>query len=138
MNDNDHFSFLLCRELEIKAPEYDRGTGYYTMDFRDFSIRCKDIPFGAYWQTEIGELPEERRETLLMSLMHYHLLGIGTGKGVFGFDEERKRLTFSLCADYRSDYPTFKEITEHFVNYADYWKGELQKAEKGEPSVLTK
>lgn len=73
----------------------------------------------------IGELPDRNREDFYLLLMRANFLGQGTNGYVLGMDKEEKYLTLSSKIPYDVNIKGFKEYIEDFVNFVDYWRGEL-------------
>ena len=73
----------------------------------------------------IGALPERNREDFFLLLMRANFLGQGTNGHVIGMDKEEKFLTLSSKIPYDVNVKGFKEYIEDFVNFVDYWRGEL-------------
>jgi hypothetical protein len=73
----------------------------------------------------IGKLPEGNREDFYLLLMRANFLGQGTNGFVLGMDKEEKYLTLSSKIPYDVNVKGFKDYIEEFVNFVDYWRGEL-------------
>ena len=93
------------------TPSHDLSFG--TFD-RGFTLNCI-----------IGEPPTRNKEDFYLLLMRANFLGQGTGGHIIGMDKEEKHLTLSSSIPYDVDVKRFKEIVEDFVNFVDYWRGEL-------------
>ncbi len=119
----------LVDELEL-AP-YAEKEGKFQLMLGTVSVSFKELDPGLLLFSQLGSVPEKKREELFILLMKANFLGQGTGGGVIGLDGEEKFLTLSLAIPYDVNYGAFKEAVEDFVNYADYWRKELaQHAEK--------
>jgi hypothetical protein len=75
----------------------------------------------------IGQLPEKNKEDFYLLTMRANFLGQGTNGHVIGMDKEEKFLTLSSKIPYDVDVKGFKNYIEDFVNYVDYWRGELSR-----------
>ncbi|MBS3904020.1 MAG: type III secretion system chaperone [Simkania sp.] len=83
------------------------------------------LDYGFALHCMIGTPPPRNKEDFYLLLMRANFLGQGTGNAVIGMDKEEKYLTLSSMIPYDVDIKRFKEIIEDFVNFVDYWRGEL-------------
>lgn len=123
--------------LGFDQASYPDENKIYSLDFgKDLVVRYSDLHPGVNFMSILGKLPDKNREVLVSSLMHLNLFGNGTGGGVFGYSEENKSLTFTTAVPYRLQFGEFKNALEDFVNFVDFWKSELARAQTGEKSLL--
>lgn len=124
--------------LNLEKGVYPDENKVFSLDLgQDLIVRYNDLHPGLYMVSYLGPLSEKNRETFLIALMHMNLFGNGTGKGVIGYDDEIKLLTFSQVVPYRLQFEEFKNALEDFINYVEFWKTELNKASQGMASILT-
>lgn len=91
------------------------------------SIYLKDLDPGIFFYARLLELPNQKREDLLMELGTANYLGQSTGEGIIGLDAEEKFLTFSHEVVYDIPYKEFTELLEDFINFLEFWRQEIQK-----------
>ena len=89
------------------------------------NIALKDLSPGFYFSSDIGPLPEKKKEDFLMRLMKANFLGQVTGGASLGLKEDESCLTLSLSLPYEMNYRAFKDSLEEFINFVDYWKKEI-------------
>lgn len=136
--DIQKFTDQLIELLKLDVDPNPDENKFYLLDLDDgLSVRYTDLNPGVYLVSTLGPLAQKNRETTLVSLMHLNLFGNGTGGAVIGYDEEINLLTFSQAVAYRVEFEEFKNILEDFINYVDYWRKELKKAELDQKSILT-
>lgn len=132
------FTEKVLELLGFNQSAYPDEDKLYSIDFGEgVVVRFSDLHPGVQFMGEIGDLPKSNQEVVLASLMHLNLLGNGTYGGVIGYDEHIKALTFTHAVPYRLNFGEFKNALEDFVNYIEFFKGQLFKAESGEKSLLT-
>jgi hypothetical protein len=128
----------IIKILNLDQGAYPNENKMYSLDLGDdLVVNYGDLHPGVYMVSYLLPLDVKRREVFSVSLMHLNLFGNGTGGGVIGYDEETKLLTFSQAVPYRLQFEEFKNALEDFINYVEFWKTELTKADKGESSLLT-
>ncbi len=127
----------ILEQLGMNEGGYPDDHKIYHIDFgNNLIVRYNDLDPGVYFNSDLVVLESKNREAFLMSLMHLNLFGRGAQGAVFGYDEGIKQLTLSLAVPYRLKFKEFKNILEDFVNYIEFWKTELTKAQMGQKSVL--
>ena len=118
----------LFKDLNLELPEKAEDKSYLLSINEDVEIKIIDLDGGFYFHTNLLYLKEEeKKEDLFMYIMKANLLGQGTGKATIGMDKDEKFLTLSYDIPYEVKYMEFKEKLEDFVNYALYWKSEIQR-----------
>ncbi len=132
------FTEQLSETLDLKQELQPDDNKIYTLRVsKDLVIQYADLNPGLNLMSYLEPLPNENRETFLMTLMRVNLFGKGTGGGVLGYDEESHLLTFMQALPYTLTYKHFKEAIEDFINYVELWKEELHKLKDGKTSLLT-
>lgn len=112
-------------ELDINPSKLDPMS--YQIDLTlDLSITIKATDPGYFVQVPIYQIPEVEAETLYMNLMEANLFGQGTGGGVLGISSNGNQFVFSKKILQDLNYQEFKEKIEEFINYADFWRVEIQ------------
>ena len=81
---------------------------------------------GGEMRVLLAPLPEEGREVVLSHLMQANYLGQGTGGGVLGIAEDSRSFTFSRRLQRDIGSKELQERIEEFVNYAEYWREQLE------------
>ena len=115
----------LFKELDLGTlPSLDEEKRYH-FKLSHFDIALKELDVGYYFFSEIGPLPQNKKEDFLMRVMKANFLGQGTGGAAIGLKEDESCLTLSLSLPYEMNYKAFKESLEDFVNYIGYWKQEI-------------
>lgn len=121
----------LVNDLELQEQPLRNEVGTYSLKLTSqMQIDLKELDPGCFFYTQIYPMFQVKQEELLIYLMKANLLGQGTGEGVIALDEQEKFLTLSLTLPYDMNYTSFKHALEDFVNYADYWKEELERFKK--------
>lgn len=137
-NEIQQFTEQLSETLDLKEELQPDENKIYTLRIsRNLVIQYADLNPGLNLMSYLEPLPNENKETFLMTLMRVNLFGKGTGGGVLGYDEESRLLTFMQAFPYTLTYKHFKEAIEDFINYVELWKAELQKLKDGKTSLLT-
>lgn len=126
----------LMSDLELAPLAPKDENQLFHVDFgSEMRVSIKEVDEQVLFTTKIGDLPEPKREELVILLMKANLLGQGTGGSAIGLDASEKFLTLSLAIPYDINYKLFRDSIEDFTNFADYWRKELlrhtQEAEKG-------
>ena len=118
----------LCQELRLENVPVDEHLIHH-LKINSYQISMKDLDPGCYLFSNLGSLPEKKKEDFLMLLMKANFLGQGTGGAAFGLKEDESFLTLSLSLPYEMNYKAFKDSLEDFVNFIDYWKKEIVRFE---------
>lgn len=95
----------------------------------DHKIWVKDINPGVLFKSTIGAMVSSPNENFFMYLMKANFLGQGTGGSVISLSPDEKFLTLTNLIPYEVNYRIFRDKLEDFVNYLEYWKGEIKKTE---------
>ena len=119
----------LCQELELGTLAPIDENRFHHLKISSYPISMKDLDPGCYLSSNIGPLPEKKKEDFFMLLMKANFLGQGTGGAAFGLKEDESCLTLSLSLPYEMNYKAFKDSLEDFVNFVDYWKKEIVRFE---------
>jgi len=119
----------LCQELELGTLDPIDENHFHHLKISSYPISMKDLDPGCYLASNIGPLPEKKKEDFFMLLMKANFLGQGTGGATFGLKEDESFLTLSLSLPYEMNYKAFKDSLEEFVNFVDYWKKEIVRFE---------
>jgi hypothetical protein len=80
-----------------------------------------------FLRANVSDMPETKKEDLLIYLMKANLLSQGTGGSKIGLSDNEKTLTLLFRMDYEVDYKQFKENIEEFINYLNFYKEEVIK-----------
>lgn len=128
----------LCNSLQISEVPTPGEDGTYGLDINpETRLEVKDTGERIFLRAKICNAPHIDKEGLFMHLMAANLLGQGTGGAVIGLTEEKEDLTLSLCLTYDLNDIIFKERIEDFVNYLDFWRGEIERfRRRAEDSIL--
>ena len=119
----------LSQELNLGPIALPDEQKIHRVTIGSLSIALKDLNPGFYFSSDLGPLPQKKKEDFLMRVMKANFLGQGTGGGALGLKEDESCLTLSLSLPYEMNYKVFKDSLEEFVNFADYWKKEIARHE---------
>lgn len=116
------------RQHKFPIPEKSKE-GFYEMQIGKMKhpILLKDIEPGLYFSSRLSPPPKKDREDFFIYLMKANFLGQGTGGSVIGMEKDENYLTLSLTLSYEVSYNMFKENLEDFLNYVEFWQGEIEK-----------
>lgn len=115
----------LFQELELGTVAPIDEHHFHHLKISSYPIALKDLDPGCYFSSNIGSLPEKKKEDFLVMIMKANFLGQGTGGATLGLKEDESFLTLSLSLPYEMNYKAFKDSLEDFVNFIDYWKKEI-------------
>jgi hypothetical protein len=118
----------LGTELGLVIPPADESKNFKII-FNEIGVTVRHLdPSGIYFYAPLLPLPVKDREVFLIQLMKANLMGQGTGGGVIGLKDDDSLLTLSLALPYDMNYKAFRQALEEFVNYVEYWKGQIKTA----------
>ncbi len=122
----------LCKELELDGlPQAEGGTYLLPLDDTN-SIRIADINPGVYLTASLGPCPTGRkRGELFTLLMMSNLFGFGTSHAVLGLDARGEGCTLSFVLHDATDYRSFYDSLEEFLNQVDFWTEEIRGFQEG-------
>lgn len=127
---------ILLRDTEkylgLKAKEGKQGReGSFMLKIPErFEVWVRETPEGILLESTLAPMPEIRdKESLFIYLMKANLFGQGTGGTVIGLDGNEKNLTLSQLLPYEVNYALFRDKLEAFINYLEFWQGEIEKRE---------
>lgn len=124
---DDYMSqFQTSFELNDPVPQEDEGVWRLWLS-EDLSIVISDQEPGFHFYAKLCEVGQSKLEELFTILMVNNLFGLGTGGGVLGLDETGKVATLSFTREEKTDYRDFERDIEEFMNYAEFWKREIEK-----------
>ncbi len=123
----ESFAQTLAKELQLTHLSVENRSCNLYIDPITTCIR--ELDTGLHFTATIRDIPKQEREKVFAKLLHACILGQGTGGAVIGIDTSETYLTLSLAISRECSYPDFKEKLEEFVNYATYWKEELDELE---------
>jgi len=118
------FMRQLRHDLQLEHELLPDDDGNYRVELApDFVIGMSPLEEGFMLGCDVGVAREEDYETLLLA----NLFGQGTGGSTLGIGgEESRRLLCQQGFPYDMTYVEFKEHVERFVNWAEFWKEEVQ------------
>lgn len=108
----------------------DKQGAYHLLLNDDTDLSFREMDPGVLLFSPIRPCPSKKKEEFFIFLMRANFLGLGTGDSAIALDAEEKFLTLSTYLTYDMNFRSFKETVEDFVNFLDYWKGELERFEK--------
>lgn len=92
----------------------------------DSSIVITDTPPGYHLFCKLGPIGNGNREEILTVLMVNNFYGENTGGAVLGIDRTGNTATLSLHRDEDEDYQRFEGDIEDFINFAEFWKRQIE------------
>ena len=107
-------------QLESGLSHTEAG-GYRLELAADFVVEMSPLDEGFLFAAEVGKMAEGLAEKLLLA----NLFGQGTGKAVLGLDGKGRAVRLTQVHASDVTYAEYKENLEAFLNYAEFWKGEL-------------
>lgn len=116
----------LQQELELKEPLVSEGGGRWQLFFGEVTISIIDLSPGFQLQASLGELPPDKSEALMTSLLRGNLFGQTTKAAYLALDESGSKVIVQLYHPGEANYRAFLDGLEDFVNVVDFWKGELK------------
>ena len=121
----------LNQELQPPAPLTPDPKGVYNLPFNEtLSVAIVDNNPGVQLTCQVAPCPKNEEEALFQEMMLGNLFGQGTQGAVLGLSQDGKALTLSLEIDYNPDYKDFRDLLEDFLNTADFWRDQAEKAEE--------
>jgi|GEM_PF-1329300 len=123
--------------LEKLRIELNLDPLFYQLENNQFLLAIPDTPPlvlisltpGLNLWTQLGPMPTKGREDMLIYLMKANFLEQGTARGTLGINPEKSEVTFSMTLPFDLSFLDFKESLEEFLNFSEYWRGELQKTQ---------
>lgn len=116
----------LCKQLDIPLPSISEKKTFTLPFQKDLFVSFEEQNENIFLKGNLFPCPQENREELFLYLMKANLFGQGTGNFTIGLDPDENFLTLSTSLPYEIKEQEFKEVTEDFVNFLLYWKGELE------------
>lgn len=130
----DDFAKQLSRELQLNPPLVPDERGLFSLRVGSkLHVTLSPHEAGLAIAADVGRpLPEnsERREELFRWLLLANLLGQGTGRGMLGLDSKGERVQLVLALPYEIPYLECRQYFEEFLNFAEYWLGEIEEFER--------
>ncbi|MCP5492516.1 MAG: type III secretion system chaperone [Chlamydiales bacterium] len=122
----DHHLSALYKELGLdKEPEKADDKSYIIAISAKAQMHVWDLFPGFLFKAVLGPLPNEEVEEHLIYYSKANLVGQGTGRCRIGLDADGKQLVMVMHDPEDISYQGFKERTEEFANFVDYWKDQL-------------
>ncbi len=122
----DHHLSALYKELGLpKEPVREADKSYAIEIPANAPMYVRATEPGCLFRSVLGSLPEEDLEDHLIHYSKANFIGQGTGHCRLGLDAEGKKLVLIMHHPEDISYQDFKERTEEFANFVDYWKDQL-------------
>lgn len=117
----------LLKDIGLEKEPVQLGPMSYQIDLApDLSITIKANDPGYYLQIAIDQVTEYEAEILFLMLMEANLFGQGTGGGILAISPASNLLLYCRKILQDLNYQDFKEKIEEFVNYSEFWRGEIK------------
>ncbi|GAB5412193.1 MAG: hypothetical protein ChlgKO_13070 [Chlamydiales bacterium] len=88
----------------------------------DVKVRLDILEPGIQLSADIGNVPQEKKEELLMHLMEANFLGQGTGGNILGITKDEKKITLRFVKPFEVLKQVLHDDLESFVNHLLYWR----------------
>jgi len=121
----DNFMKEIAKELELENPLTSEVPGVYVFSLDDIKIYISTISQGIYFECTLSPNESSQQETLYANLLLANLFGEGTHGAALGLTEDGKAVRLSQLLDVNTNYKSFKEALEDFVNIVDFWSAEI-------------
>lgn len=121
----DQFIQQLSKELELDEPLRSDAPGVFAMPIEDdLTIMISSLPQGFSLSCGIASCPKSNEGSFYERILLADLFGQGTKGGVLGLNEDGNLLTLVHQIEYNTDYKTFRDTLEDFINTVDFWRAE--------------
>jgi hypothetical protein len=117
----------LSEELKIDPIKENKDKIYELPINSEILITIYDKNPYIFLRSNVSDMPETKKEDLLIYLMRANLLNQGTKGSKIGLSDNEKTLTLLFRIDYEVEYKQFKENIEEFINYLNFYKEEVIK-----------
>jgi len=116
----------LAKELELENSLTSEVPGVYVFSLdEDIKIYISTISQGIYFECTFSPTESSQQEILYTNLLLANLFGEGTNGATIGLTEEGKALRLSQLINANTNYKSFKETLEDFINIVDFWNEEV-------------
>ncbi len=88
----------------------------------EVKVRLDILEPGIQLSADIGKIPQEKKEDLLMHLMEANFLGQGTGGNILGISKDEKKITLRFVKPFEILKQVLHDDLESFVNHLLYWR----------------
>lgn len=137
LSDIIEYSEKLIDQLGVDQEDYQIDKKHFSLKFDgELEVHYSSLEPGLYLMGFICAVPENKCESIYMSLMHMNLFGIGTQGALLGLNKDSNTLTLSCAYAYRLSYKEFRNAIEDFVNQIDFWRQEIKKITDGKKSII--
>jgi hypothetical protein len=99
----------------------------FIIKFEPPLIEIEKTSFGCLMSRQVESLGDEASEELCAHLLFANFLGQGTGSSAICLGSDMKTISLILLIDFEIDYKSFCLTLEEFLNYSDFWGGEIAK-----------
>lgn len=118
----EKFLTQLSQEHDFPLLPPSKNQEWRYLQIGDIKLCFKQLDLGFFLSATILPLSSENQEKILTLTMKGNFMGQGTGGAVIGLTEDESFLTLGVSFPYEVSYKVFKESTEEFVNFLDFWK----------------
>jgi len=88
----------------------------------EVKVRLDALEPGMQLSADIGNIPQEKKEELLMHVMEANFLGQGTGGSILGVSKDEKKFTLRFVKPFEILPQELHDHLESFVNHLLYWR----------------
>lgn len=113
----------------MEIPEEQENKNFF-LHLADFKIEMTPLMKGFFFKTNLEAYTKKKQEELCSLLLHGTLLGQATGGAYIGLSDDEKTLTLSRSIPYDVAYQGWEDLLEEFVNFACYWRLQIEKFSK--------
>lgn len=115
-------AFVGDLDLGASLPEVTPGSYELPLE-SDLVVTISEIGKGFSLMTSLAPCPKTNRESLFTQALLGNLFGQGTHGATLGISPDGNYLVLSRAFPELTDYNTFRDTIEDFINVADYWQG---------------
>ena len=109
----------------MEIPEEQENKSYF-LGLSELKIEIIPLSKGYFFKATLEEFRKKKQEELCSLLLHGTLLGQATGGAYIGLSDDEKILTLSRSIPYDVAYQGWEDLLEEFVNYACYWREQIE------------
>lgn len=114
----------LAADLELGKSLPQSSEGNYELPLEsDLVVTISELGNGFALKASLAPCPKNNKESLYTQALLGNLFGQGTHGAVLALSHDSSHLILIREVEELSDYKTFYETMEDFINVADYWQG---------------
>lgn len=94
-------------------------------------MKITETQGGLLLEATIAPCPTKNNESFFTQALLANLLGQGTGGAALGLNDDGKQLVLMRIMDHSTDYKSFKNALEDFLDAVEFWQAEAREFEQG-------